>query len=172
MSTDLQEYSISFIWKLQWKWQCSSNVLNFPCREAACSESEDDSNETLSGPSMQSQSSAKGPAEDTDDDDEGEFIGPPLPPGFKDSDDDNDDDTEEEDNVSSLFLFKVLIPWVGSDLHVCNSFLKEFPGDVWIVQNSAFLVFLPFFCFSNDNSSNANNYFNLKISGFKTKICM
>uniref|UniRef100_A0A8C9N096 WD repeat-containing protein 70 n=1 Tax=Serinus canaria TaxID=9135 RepID=A0A8C9N096_SERCA len=38
------------------------------------------------GPSMQSQSSAKGPAEDTDDDDDDdddddEFIGPPLPPG-------------------------------------------------------------------------------------------
>lgn len=74
-----------------------------------CSESEDDSNEALSGPSVQSRS-AKGPAEDTDDDDDGEFIGPPLPPGFKDSDDDNDnDDTEEEDNVSSLFLFNVLI---------------------------------------------------------------
>ncbi|TRZ17145.1 hypothetical protein HGM15179_009969 [Zosterops borbonicus] len=68
-------------------------------REAVCSESEDDSNEALSGPSVQSRS-AKGPAEDTDDDDDdGEFIGPPLPPGFKDSDDDNDnDDTEEEDN--------------------------------------------------------------------------
>ncbi|KAM6228467.1 uncharacterized protein M6G45_016658 [Spheniscus humboldti] len=39
--------------------------------------------------------SAQGPAEDTDD----EFIGPPLLPGFEDSDDDNDnDDTEEEDN--------------------------------------------------------------------------
>ncbi|XP_041328532.1 WD repeat-containing protein 70 [Pyrgilauda ruficollis] len=70
-------------------------------REAVCSESEDSSNEALSGPSMQSQSSAKGPAEDTDDDDDEEeqFIGPPLPPGFKDSDDDNDnDDAEEEDN--------------------------------------------------------------------------
>ncbi|KAF4804703.1 WD repeat-containing protein 70 [Turdus rufiventris] len=67
--------------------------------EAVCSESEDSSNEALSGPSMQSQSSAKGPSEDSDDDDNEEFIGPPLPPGFKDSDDDNDnDDTEEEDN--------------------------------------------------------------------------
>lgn len=76
---------------------------------------------------MQSQSSAKGPAEDTDDDDDEEFIGPPLPPGFKDSDDDNDnDDTEEEDNVSSLFLFNILIVWVGSDLYVDHSFLIEF----------------------------------------------
>jgi len=59
---------------------------------------------------MQSQTSAQGPAEDSDDDDEGdEFIGPPLPPGFKDSDDDNDnDDTEEEDNVSILFRFNAL----------------------------------------------------------------
>lgn len=91
----------------------NTNALYFPCREAVCSESEDNSNEALSGPSMQSQSSAKGPAEDTDgddDDDDEEFIGPPLPPGFKDSDDDNDnDDTEEEDNVSSLFLFSILI---------------------------------------------------------------
>lgn len=86
----------------------NTNVLHFPCREAVCSESEDSSDEALSGPSMQSRSSAKGPAEDTDDDEE--FIGPPLPPGFKDSDDDNDnDDTEEEDNVSNLFLFNVLI---------------------------------------------------------------
>ncbi|XP_074425872.1 WD repeat-containing protein 70 [Larus michahellis] len=69
-------------------------------RETVCSESEDSSDEELTGPSMQSQSSAQGPAEDAGDDDEDdEFIGPPLPPGFKDSDDDNDnDDTEEEDN--------------------------------------------------------------------------
>lgn len=101
-----------------------------------CSESEDNSNEVLSGPSMQSQSSAKGPAEDSDDDDDDEeddeeFIGPPLPPGFKDSDDDNDnDDTEEEDNVSSLFLFDVFILCVGSDLYEGHSFMMEFPGDV------------------------------------------
>lgn len=83
----------------------------FPCREAACSESEGSSDEELTGPSVQSQTSAQGPAEDTDDDDEDdEFIGPPLPPGFKDSDDDNDnDDTEEEDTVSILFLFNVLM---------------------------------------------------------------
>lgn len=57
---------------------------------------------------MQSQTSAQGPAEDTDDEGD-EFIGPPLPPGFKDSDEDNDnDDTEEEDNVSILFLLNVL----------------------------------------------------------------
>ncbi|NXN93475.1 WDR70 protein, partial [Rhinopomastus cyanomelas] len=59
-------------------------------------ESEDSSDEELTVPSMHSKSSAPGTAEDTDDD--GEFIGPPLPPGFKNSDDDNDDDTEEEDN--------------------------------------------------------------------------
>ncbi|XP_074788400.1 WD repeat-containing protein 70 [Athene noctua] len=68
-------------------------------REEGSSESEDSSDEELTGPSMQSQTSAQGPAEDTDDDEDDEFIGPPLPPGFKDSDDDNDnDDTEEEDN--------------------------------------------------------------------------
>lgn len=58
---------------------------------------------------MQSQTSAQGSVEGTDDDD-AEFIGPPLPPGFKDSDDDNDnDDIEEDDNVSILFLFNVLL---------------------------------------------------------------
>lgn len=56
---------------------------------------------------MQSKTSAQGPVEDTDDED-GEFIGPPLPPGFKDSDDDNDD-TEEEDDVSILLVFNVLM---------------------------------------------------------------
>uniref|UniRef100_A0A8C0EX70 WD repeat-containing protein 70 n=1 Tax=Bubo bubo TaxID=30461 RepID=A0A8C0EX70_BUBBB len=68
-------------------------------RETASSESEDSSDEELTGPSMRLQTSAQGPAEDTDDDEDDEFIGPPLPPGFKDSDDENDnDDTEEEDN--------------------------------------------------------------------------
>ncbi|XP_062455404.1 WD repeat-containing protein 70 isoform X1 [Rhea pennata] len=67
-------------------------------RDAACSESEDSSDEELTGPSVQSQTSAQNQNEDSDDDDD-EFIGPPLPPGFKDSDDDHDDDDlQEEDN--------------------------------------------------------------------------
>ncbi|XP_065512582.1 WD repeat-containing protein 70 [Caloenas nicobarica] len=67
-------------------------------REETCSEGEDSSDEELTSASRQSQASAQGPAEGTDDEDD-EFIGPPLPPGFKDSDDDNDnDDTEEEEN--------------------------------------------------------------------------
>lgn len=46
---------------------------------------------------MQFQTSAQSPAEDTDYDDD-EFVGPPLLPGFKDSDGDNDNnDTEEKD---------------------------------------------------------------------------
>ncbi|XP_061215356.1 WD repeat-containing protein 70-like [Neopsephotus bourkii] len=65
-------------------------------RGKVCSESENSSDEELTGPCKQSPTSAQGPAEDTDD--EEDFIGPPLPPGFKDSDDDKDDDTEEEDN--------------------------------------------------------------------------
>ncbi|NP_001026621.1 WD repeat-containing protein 70 isoform 2 [Gallus gallus] len=61
-------------------------------RVTTCSESDDSSDEELTGPSKVLQASVQSSAGDDDDE---EFIGPPLPPGFKDSD---DDDTEDEDN--------------------------------------------------------------------------
>lgn len=81
----------------------------FTHRDKTCSESEDSSDEELTGPSTVLQASVQSSA--VDDDDE-EFIGPPLPPGFKDSD---DDDTEDEDNVSNLFLLNVLMLWINSN---------------------------------------------------------
>lgn len=66
---------------------------------------------------MPCQTSIQGPAEDTDDD---EFIGPPLPPGYKDSDDD-DDDMQEEDNVSIVsFLNKVYMFQYAVQIFTCN----------------------------------------------------
>ncbi|XP_015703962.2 WD repeat-containing protein 70 isoform X1 [Coturnix japonica] len=62
-------------------------------RDTTCSESEDSSDEELTGTSAVAQASVQSSAGDDDDE---EFIGPPLPPGFKDSD---DDDTEDEDNL-------------------------------------------------------------------------
>ncbi|OXB52028.1 hypothetical protein ASZ78_015176, partial [Callipepla squamata] len=63
--------------------------------DTTCSGSEDSSDEELTGPSTVLQNSVQSSAGDGDSE---EFIGPPLPPGFKDSDDD-DDDTEDEDNI-------------------------------------------------------------------------